>query len=306
MAKWLFVLIGGVFWNTSAVAGDIAGSADLPGIGRFEGSEIVSYRFENYGETVFATGAVKGASRDAISKRAEGQITRIVYKVPKGSSVLEVFRNIEQRIQEAGFELGFSGRQDSYAFISQKPTEIMVQFQLGASGSVFSAYGTALEGGAEKHIGLAVTSHMNGQILVQLITAVTKAMENRMVDAAAMQEAIATKGHIALYGIYFDTDSDAVKAKSEPTISEIARFLSENSSVNVIVVGHTDNQGSLEYNLDLSKRRAASVTRSLTTNHGIASGRIRSEGVGYLAPVATNDSEDGRALNRRVELVKEN
>jgi outer membrane protein OmpA-like peptidoglycan-associated protein len=70
------------------------------------------------------------------------------------------------------------------------------------------------------------------------------------------------------------------------------------------VVGHTDNQGTLAYNLDLSKRRAAAVVKALVRQHGIAAGRLEGHGVGFLAPVAPNDSEPNRAKNRRVELVK--
>ena len=299
---FLALLIPSISWGA-----DIAGSADLPEIGRFEGSDITYYQAENYGSTVFATGTVKGADAESTSKTVEGQIVRIMYKVPEGSSPLEVFRNFEGRIKEAGYELEFSGEQDAYTMNYKHPSEVLAPLQMASGGSTMHyAFGTARDGDTEKYIGLLVVSIRPKGVGVQIITAETKAMENRMVDAAAMQEAIAESGHIALYGIYFDTDSDVIKAESQPTVTEIARFLNENSSVNVIVVGHTDNQGSLPYNLDLSKRRAASVVRALTSEHGVAAGRLDSAGVGYLAPVASNDKEAGRALNRRVELVKEN
>ena len=70
------------------------------------------------------------------------------------------------------------------------------------------------------------------------------------------------------------------------------------------MVGHTDNQGGLDYNMDLSRRRAGAVVAALTEQHGIAADRLRPAGVGPLAPAATNDTEEGRSLNRRVELVK--
>ncbi len=290
-----------------ALASDVAGSADLPKIGRFEGSEITFYQTENYGSTVFATGPVKGADTQSTSKTVEGQIIRILYTVPEGSSALEVFRNFESRITEAGYVLEFSGEQDAYTMNYKHPSEVLPKIQMASgSSSMLYAFGTARDDKSDKFIGLLVVPIRPAGIGVQIITAETKAMENRMVDAAAMQEAIAEQGHIALYGIYFDTDSDVVKAESEPTVAEIARFLKENAGVNVIVVGHTDNQGSLDYNLGLSRRRAASVVQELSAKYGIASGRLNSAGVGYLAPVANNDSEDGRALNRRVELVKEN
>ena len=74
-------------------------------------------------------------------------------------------------------------------------------------------------------------------------------------------------------------------------------------SLNLYVVGHTDMKGALNYNVDLSKRRAAAVVKELTTKFSIASAKLTSYGVGPLAPVATNATDDGRKMNRRVELV---
>jgi OOP family OmpA-OmpF porin len=138
---------------------------------------------------------------------------------------------------------------------------------------------------------------------VRLIAAETKAMENRMVDAEAMQNAIGESGKIALYGIYFDTDKAVVKPESKPTLEQIALLLERSPALSLIVVGHTDNQGGYDYNMNLSKRRADAVVQALTSQHGIAAARLRSAGVGFLAPAASNEDASGRQLNRRVELV---
>jgi OOP family OmpA-OmpF porin len=82
-------------------------------------------------------------------------------------------------------------------------------------------------------------------------------------------------------------------------------MLKQNPGMKVYVVGHTDNVGTLASNLDLSKRRAASVVQSLTTQYGVSAAQLQSFGDGPHAPVASNHSEDGRALNRRVELVEQ-
>ena len=124
-----------------------------------------------------------------------------------------------------------------------------------------------------------------------------------MIDAAQMQSEISLTGRVALYGIYFDTDSAAIKPESAGTLAEIARLLGAAPDLDVIIVGHTDNQGGLEYNLDLSQARARSVHDALAAQHGIAADRMQFAGVGYLAPVATNATAEGRALNRRVEIV---
>jgi OmpA-OmpF porin, OOP family len=96
-----------------------------------------------------------------------------------------------------------------------------------------------------------------------------------------------------------------IKPESAAAVAEIARLLTNTASLSLHVVGHTDNVGALAQNMDLSKRRAAAVVAALTTTHKIAATRLHAEGVGPLAPVASNDSEAGRAKNRRVELVKQ-
>ena len=130
-------------------------------------------------------------------------------------------------------------------------------------------------------------------------------MEQEVVaDPKALADDLRNKGHVAVYGIYFDTDSAAIKAESEPTLKAIADMLKQNSSLNVYVVGHTDMTGTLEHNMDLSKRRADSVVQELVNKHGISAGRLKAMGVGPLCPVATNQNEEGRKFNRRVELVE--
>ena len=105
------------------------------------------------------------------------------------------------------------------------------------------------------------------------------------------------------YGIYFDTDKATLKPESEPTLVEMAKFLKANAATKVFIVGHTDMQGGVERNQKLSQDRAASVVAALTGKHGIAKDRLTADGVGPLAPVAANDTEAGRAKNRRVEMV---
>jgi outer membrane protein OmpA-like peptidoglycan-associated protein len=148
-----------------------------------------------------------------------------------------------------------------------------------------------------------ITSKNNDNVTTQLVVAVVGDIANKMVDAAAMAKGLGDKGHIALYGIYFDTDKAAIKPESRPTLEEIAKLLNGQPTLNVFIVGHTDSQGSFEHNMTLSRQRAEAVAAALVTSHKIARGRLRTAGVGMLSPVGSNATEDGRALNRRVELV---
>ncbi len=124
-------------------------------------------------------------------------------------------------------------------------------------------------------------------------------------DAKSLMRDIQAKGSASVYGIYFDFDKADIKPDSEPAIREVAKLLQENRGLKLYVVGHTDNVGSIEYNLKLSKARADAVVRELTTKYKISSDRLKAFGLGQLAPVASNKTEEGRAKNRRVELVEQ-
>lgn len=108
---------------------------------------------------------------------------------------------------------------------------------------------------------------------------------------------------INLYGLAFDFDSDTLLPASTPTLEQIVQLLSDRPDLTLTIVGHTDDQGGADYNLDLSQRRAESVLAALTGLYGISPDRLTAYGQGVNRPVASNDSEEGRAQNRRVELI---
>lgn len=234
------------------MAADKPGSADYPGIGRFEGSEIEFYSTENYGATTLATGPVlKESDAPATTLTVEGHITRIVYKIPKGTSALEVFRNFEDRVAEAGYAEIFSGGPEQindYTFKYKHPVEKLNAISLSSKIWYLSAIKVAEN--SETYVALLVSPHSDGDgQRVRLIAVTSKVMENRMLDAEKMQAGLADSGKVALYGIYFDTDSANIKDSSSPTMQEIAKLLQDNSNLNIIVVGHTDNHGSYDYNI---------------------------------------------------------
>ena len=145
------------------------------------------------------------------------------------------------------------------------------------------------------------------RIVVLLEVIETAPMDTGLVtvNADAMAKEIAATGHIAIYGIHFDTNKAELKPESDAAVQEIAKLLKQDPSLKLLVVGHTDNVGGYDTNMTLSDRRAAAVFQTLTAKHGIAPGRLRAVGVGMAAPVAPNETEEGRAKNRRVELVRQ-
>jgi len=122
-------------------------------------------------------------------------------------------------------------------------------------------------------------------------------------NAEAMGNDIRSTGHVSVYGIYFDTGKSTIKPESDAAVAEIAKLLKNNGALKIYVVGHTDNAGSFDSNMKLSKDRADAVAKELVSKHGIAAGRLKAFGVSSLSPVASNSTEEGKANNRRVELV---
>lgn len=289
--------------ETLAQARDVAGARDYPGIGRFGGSVITGYVMKNFDAVrVQAAPFKEGKAQD--ERRLEGRITRIAYKTGTGPSILEVARNFEQQIEKAGYTTLLRCDTDACgggAFVER--VDVLPIPMMWADGFNFHYFaGHKKSDSGETYVSLIVSSN-NNEIWAQLTVAELGAMENKMVDAAAMAKGIQEKGHIALYGIYFDTDKATLKAESRPALDEIAKFLAAQPKLSVYIVGHTDSQGSFRHNMDLSRRRAEAVAETLVLEYSVAKKRLQTAGVGYLAPVGSNATEDGRALNRRVELV---
>jgi OmpA-OmpF porin, OOP family len=329
--RLLFYVFAGIMaccFAVSSLAADIQGSKDHPQFKRYEGAEIVKYEFREYDELTVPLGKAKHSQALVDSRRVEGAITRLTYKIPLGRSPLEVVRNYEAELKTDGFLELFRGAKDElgssfaeaagYKKIIWSPniaaltmngdSQIFLAMQKQSGDAdyiimIYSVENRFWASNLNKKDGLA-----KGQTLVQVDIVERKAMEAKMVVVVAeeMAEEISSSGRVALYGILFDTDKASIKAESTESIIEIAKLLKNDPSLNLLVVGHTDSVGDFGYNMNLSQDRAAAVVAELTEKHGIEARRLKSVGVSYACPVAPNSSEEGRAKNRRVELVADN
>jgi outer membrane protein OmpA-like peptidoglycan-associated protein len=301
----LFLLLAVSFITATASAQtrDVAGAKDYPGIGRFAGSVITGYQVKDFDAARMQAAAFKD-DKPADARRLEGRITRIAYRTSPGPSILEVSRNFETQLAKAGFETLLACDTDACGGIPfSEAVDTLPVPQMWVDGFNYH-YVAAHETSAGREIYVSVLVSQNNQdITAQLVVAELGAIEDKMVNAAQMAKGLGETGHIALYGIYFDTDKAVLKQESRPTLEQIAKLLTSQPQLNVFIVGHTDNQGAYDYNLDLSRRRAEAIAAELVKTYRIAQPRLRTAGVGFLAPVGSNASEDGRALNRRVELV---
>jgi len=149
-----------------------------------------------------------------------------------------------------------------------------------------------------------VIASANGQYSLHIIE---KQLMNQDViaDANSMAKSIKESGKVAVYGIYFDTGKSILKPESQQTLQEIGNLLKADPALKLYVVGHTDNTGLFDANMKLSMDRAATVVNSLISQFSVNAARLKACGDGPTAPVASNDTEEGKALNRRVELVKQ-
>ena len=287
----------------SAQTRDVAGARDYPGIGRFAGSVITGYVVKDFDAARMQAAAFKdGQPVDA--RRLEGRIIRIAYRSNPGPSILEVSRNFEQQLAKAGFETLLACDTDACGAIPfTENIDTLPIPQMWVDGFNYRYFaGRKSEGGRETYASVIVSQN-NQDIYAQVTVAELGAIANKMVDAAAMAKGLGETGHIALYGIYFDTDKAVLKPESRPTLEQIAKLLTNQPQLNVFIVGHTDSQGPFTYNLDLSRRRAEAIATELVKTYHITAPRLQTAGVAHLAPVGSNASEAGRALNRRVELV---
>ena len=319
----LWVLAMG-FWlpgTVSAQAQDLEGSQDHPLVSRYKGSYIGAYDTREFDRFVLVLGKpTRNAQRQRVaeeSQELEGKVTRILYGTPEARSPFEIFRNYEMALQGAGFKSLYKCLPPECGRYS----DIHVYIR-GRKFTKRRRKSSGLNLLREIHFLAAKSSTETGSAYVSLLVAMdpmakypstllevieTKEMDTGMVtvDAAAIAQGIDATGHIAIYGIHFDTGSAEIEPESSSALTEIANLLGRKPALKLLVVGHTDNQGGYESNMGLSERRADAVVKALVSRHGVDAGRLKAVGVGYVSPVATNDTDEGRAKNRRVELVKQ-
>jgi OmpA-OmpF porin, OOP family len=301
---------------------DVDGSKDHPLISRYPGSHIVYYNEQDYNEYSIATGPVTGYRQIDDWIVVEGKQTRIYYELEGNVSITQIYRNYLDALEKSGFEILAKGLHASSniakevggnswmgTFYIKNPYPTNAKILMGHGTSSSGGSGTIAakleKNGGKSYIIFNGREHSNDKKIYVIDIIEETAMESDLItiNADQMLKGIKAEGKIILYGIFFDLDKAEVKSESEPTLKEIANLLKNDPSLNLFVVGHTDMQGRFDYNIDLSKRRAAAVVKILTEKYGINNSRLTPDGVGPLVPASTNETEEGRKMNRRVELV---
>lgn len=338
------LLLAALLFATPAFAADLkgemgkdaAGSADAALIGRFEGSKILGQQKKEFDELKIATGQEKDRKASA-SVSPQGRVTRTLYVAPDERATLEVTKLYEDSLRAQGYEIVFKCSKEECgdyfkdlmygdkerkifnAAYGQKPAAraslvdgaleyvkdiryFAAKKATDAGDSWVSVYAAVQTGGSNGDVSSALTG--STQALVEIVE--PKASDAKLVTLQAddIKKSMDANGRAAFYGVYFDFDKTTIKPESEPQLAEMAKFLQGAPDLKIYIVGHTDNKGSLEYNQKLSEGRAQSVVAALAAK-GIDKSRMAAKGVASLAPVASNATEEGRAKNRRVEMVEQ-
>jgi OOP family OmpA-OmpF porin len=251
---------------------DIKGSLDHPLFSRMPGYYISGYDVKDFDK--YTSPYLSGKEENW-----EGKITRLEYSIKsqaKQASMVQVARNYENALKKIG-------------------------------GTVLVNEGRVVEGKITKNGGLTyvhIEAFNEGSSYIVVVVETQAMNQDVVADAASLGASIASTGKASVYGIYFDTGKSVVKPESGPTLDEITKLLKQSPALTLYVVGHTDNVGALESNLKLSADRADAVVKALAAK-GIALSRLKGAGVGPYCPVASNHTDDGKAKNRRVELVEQ-
>jgi OOP family OmpA-OmpF porin len=301
---------------------DLPGFAPLEGIQVFEGACLFGAEDAGFTQHRLPIGPMKGRELSAFEP-LEGQLQRRLYVAPDGVSPAELMGNYQQSLAAAGFKTLFecAGRdcgsnngllgklviygpdrklqnlkaQSEFALHIDKDERFMAA--KSADGSRYIAVYVA----QNKLNSLSKQAAGRAAVHVDLLT--TAALQSAMIDAAAMAKGISDEGHVAVENVFFDFGTATLTPEAAPALAEMAKLMADNPGLRVFIVGHTDWVGDAEANLALSRSRAQAVVAALVAQ-GVGPDRVEASGVGMLSPRATNTTDAGRQLNRRVELVE--
>jgi outer membrane protein OmpA-like peptidoglycan-associated protein len=260
-------------YSVALVAQDAESCKDSPLLTRMQGCTIADCSMSDFDAAELQT----SLSKDPRTTHLEGKIEKIHYSCA-GKSALQVRRNAEQALKAAGYAVDFTGY------------DLPQHYVTAHKGAQWVA---------------VVASEMTGDSDYNVTTVLTEAMHQEMTsDASAWAAEINQTGHAAVYGIEFDTGMATLKPESEKVLANVLSLLQAQQDWNMKVEGHTDSTGTKAGNLTLSQQRAAAVVAWLTQK-GISRTRLTAAGLGDTKPIADNGTDQGRARNRRVELVKQ-
>jgi outer membrane protein OmpA-like peptidoglycan-associated protein len=268
-------------WQEGDTPSDVEGAKDHPTVPRFPKSFITDSESKEFDEYALPL-RWDAETGEWVTRRVEGRYTRLVYDNFAKVSAAEIVGNYKNALTKAGFA-------------------ILLEMKDSPDKRYLSAERT---GTTPAWVYIATTNE-NNAIRVDLYIVEGKAMEQKIeMDAAGMLAELNAGGKVAIYGIQFDTAKASIRPESAAVLGEVAKLLAAHPTLRLRIEGHTDNEGKAATNLDLSRKRAASVRDWLVAKGKATATRLVTDGFGDTRPVGDNGTDAGRAKNRRVELVK--
>jgi len=254
---------------------------------------------------------------DKSYKAVDGKMRRQFCKLSEGVSPYEVIKNYEKAIQSKGGEIIHFTRSVKRYTDEETGERVSFMQRLFTKGRKANGgyaylqlpnfaqdYVVGKVSTAENDIYISVAATVVEKITYyELVTIVAEPMAMNNVTLNVLNEGIADKGRVAIYDIYFDTGKSTVKDESKNALTIIADYLKSNQDQKFLIVGHTDNTGDFQANIQLSENRANAVIEKLVNEYGVSKTQLVPYGVGSVSPQMSNSTEDGKARNRRVELV---
>jgi len=291
---------------------DIAGGKDYPLVSRFQGSYIDWYQEKNFDRYFMLS--LKDNNLDKYE--IDGKIVRIQYDSQKGHSVFEIYKSYENALKNARFEIllvldktncGINLSEQIY------DSEFNGLNALTEHNSIGNNYrdGRFTYLSAKKHIDgkdIYIVMYVTVYDVVPLITfdaIEVKSLDKDLVTVTSLETNLSKKGYLALEGIFFETGKATLTVQSNTALQNIADYLNAHKSDKFFIVGHTDNVGDFTTNMTLSENRAKAVMTELTTKFVVEANQLKAYGDANLSPITSNSTDEGKAKNRRVEIVKQ-
>ncbi|WP_168797804.1 OmpA family protein [Aliishimia ponticola] len=297
---------------------DVKGSSDHPLLTRYPGFTISKYASVEFDKAEIMVGPAfvdENNKRQLDLMSVEGAVTNIKYSYGgEDVSTYALFANYRKALEAMDADIIFScegpdecGMHGVFInnMVNDKPAAYR-GFRVNIPEDFAILTGTVSNSETFAHIMIALGTHPGtGRRYVNQSIITSAALETDKLGIGSLGDltkGLEDTGSIVLDGVLFDFDTADLKSESEPVLSVLREFLVTSPDVSVFIVGHSDDTGAYEYNVELSQRRASAVVADLVAR-GIPEARMKAIGIGPVSPVAKNDTPEGQALNRRVEMV---
>jgi len=275
-------------------------------------ASVLAYEEKEFDSARVLVDYKAGTDSPGVYDDIEGHVIRYEYEHKPTESVLQIERNYETMLAARGFALVLAGRATKYPGLGFGDEDMFGfwRWDEPGKGMIWVALHAYYNGGHDSPrsaLTIVETKTMEQTLeansgLEAKPTGETKAS----IDAktVAMANALQQTGRLAVYGITFDFNKATIRPEAAPVLGEVLAVLTNNAALKIAIEGHTDSIGQASYNQKLSADRAEAV-RAWLVAHGVAADRLGAAGFGDTKPAADNATEDGRAKNRRVELVRQ-